>query len=608
MVTPEQRDINVRYMGQKPPRSTGDYRRMNKKKKTTVKRIMGYVNRYRISAVLSVVFAVINVVAGLYVPILVGRAIDCIVYRETDYGRLVYILLNAAASALVSSISLWCMNEVNNRLTYSIVRDMRNDAFKKLHVLPFGYLDSHPAGDILSRVIADVDQLADGLLMGFTQLFTGVMTIIITLCFMLSMSPFITLIVVILTPLSLFVARYISRSTYDLFHIQSGIRGEQTELIDEMIGNEKIVKAFSYEDKALERFDDINDRLKTASLKALFYSSLTNPGTRFVNSVVYALVALAGAMTVLTGGMTVGILSSFLSYANQYTKPFNEISGVLTELQNALACAGRVFELIDEEEEVSDEGLPGLDEVSGSGTRGNVSCETVDFSYNKNKRLIENLNVDVSPGEHVAIVGPTGCGKTTMINLLMRFYDVDRGCMRVDGADIRSVKRHSLRSSYGMVLQETWLRHGTIRDNIKMGRDISDEEMIRAAKEVHSHSFIRRLKNGYDTVIGEDGGSLSQGQKQLLCITRVMLSLPPMLILDEATSSIDTRTELKIQDAFLKMMEGRTSFIVAHRLSTIKNADLILVMKAGNIIEQGSHEELLKKKGFYHELYNSQFG
>lgn len=569
---------------------------------------MGYVNRYRISAVLSVVFAVINVVAGLYVPILVGRAIDCIVYRETDYGRLVYILLNAAASALVSSISLWCMNEVNNRLTYSIVRDMRNDAFKKLHVLPFGYLDSHPAGDILSRVIADVDQLADGLLMGFTQLFTGVMTIIITLCFMLSMSPFITLIVVILTPLSLFVARYISRSTYDLFHIQSGIRGEQTELIDEMIGNEKIVKAFSYEDKALERFDDINDRLKTASLKALFYSSLTNPGTRFVNSVVYALVALAGAMTVLTGGMTVGILSSFLSYANQYTKPFNEISGVLTELQNALACAGRVFELIDEEEEVSDEGLPGLDEVSGSGTRGNVSCETVDFSYNKNKRLIENLNVDVSPGEHVAIVGPTGCGKTTVINLLMRFYDVDRGCIRVDGADIRSVKRHSLRSSYGMVLQETWLRHGTIRDNIKMGRDISDEEMIRAAKEVHSHSFIRRLKNGYDTVIGEDGGSLSQGQKQLLCITRVMLSLPPMLILDEATSSIDTRTELKIQDAFLKMMEGRTSFIVAHRLSTIKNADLILVMKAGNIIEQGSHEELLKKKGFYHELYNSQFG
>ena len=581
---------------------------MNKKKKTTVKRIMGYVNRYMISAVLSVAFAVINVVAGLYVPILVGRAIDCIVYRETDYGRLVYILLNAAASALVSSISLWCMNEVNNRLTYSIVRDMRNDAFKKLHVLPFGYLDSHPAGDILSRVIADVDQLADGLLMGFTQLFTGVMTIIITLCFMLSMSSFITLIVVILTPLSLFVARYISRSTYDLFHIQSGIRGEQTELIDEMIGNEKIVKAFSYEDKALERFDDINDRLKTASLKALFYSSLTNPGTRFVNSVVYALVALSGAMTVLTGGMTVGILSSFLSYANQYTKPFNEISGVLTELQNALACAGRVFELIDEEEEVSDEGLPGLDEVSGSGTRGNVSCETVDFSYNKNKRLIENLNVDVSPGEHVAIVGPTGCGKTTMINLLMRFYDVDRGCIRVDGADIRSVKRHSLRSLYGMVLQETWLRHGTIRDNIKMGRDISDEEMIRAAKEVHSHSFIRRLKNGYDTVIGEDGGSLSQGQKQLLCITRVMLSLPPMLILDEATSSIDTRTELKIQDAFLKMMEGRTSFIVAHRLSTIKNADLILVMKAGNIIEQGSHEELLKKKGFYHELYNSQFG
>ena len=579
-------------------------------KKSTVKRILGYVKLYRVSACASLVFAVLNVAAGLYVPILIGRAIDCIVYGATDYGRLTYILVRAAIYTLISAVSLWCMNEVNNRLTYGIVRDMRNEAFRKLHKLPFDYLDSHPAGDILSRVIADVDQLADGLLMGFTQLFTGIMTILITLGFMFSMNPYITLIVVVLTPLSLFVARFISRNTYDLFQIQSGIRGEQTELIDEMIGNEKVVKAFSYEDKAVKRFDDINGRLQTASLRALFYSSLTNPGTRFVNSVVYALVALSGAITVLTGGMTVGILSSFLSYANQYTKPFNEISGVLTELQNALACAGRVFELIDEKEEVSDEGLPLLyeDMNTGEAARGHVNSEAVDFSYNKDMRLIENLNIDVKPGEHVAIVGPTGCGKTTIINLLMRFYDVDNGCIRVDGTDIRTVRRNSLRKSYGMVLQDTWLRHGTIRDNIKMGRDISDEEMIRAAKEVHSHSFIRRLKDGYDTVIGEDGGSLSQGQKQLLCITRIMLSIPPMLILDEATSSIDTRTELKIQDAFLKMMEGRTSFIVAHRLSTIRNADLILVMKAGNIIEQGSHEELLDKRGFYYTLYNSQFG
>jgi ATP-binding cassette subfamily B protein len=521
------------------------------------------------------------------------------------------ILVYAAVSTLISAGSLWCMNEVNNRLTYSIVRDMRRQAFKKLHVLPFGYIDSHPAGDILSRVIADVDQLADGLLMGFTQLFTGIMTILITLGFMFAMNPFITVIVVVLTPLSLFVARHISGNTYELFQVQSGIRGEQTELIDEMIGNEKIVKAFSYEDKAVKRFDDINNRLQTASLKALFYSSLTNPGTRFVNSVVYALVALSGAISVLTGGMTVGILSSFLSYANQYTKPFNEISGVLTELQNALACAGRVFDLLDEKEEDSDGELPvlgGKDNGRDSGIKGNVICENAAFSYNKDVKLIENLNIDVKTGEHVAIVGPTGCGKTTMINLLMRFYDVDRGCIRVDGTDIRGVTRQSLRNSYGMVLQDTWLRYGTVRDNIKMGRDISDDEMIRAAKEVHSHSFIRRLKNGYDTVIGEEGGSLSQGQKQLLCITRIMLSIPPMLILDEATSSIDTRTELKIQDAFLKMMEGRTSFIVAHRLSTIKNADLILVMKAGNIIEQGSHEELIDRKGFYYELYNSQFG
>ena len=584
------------------------------RRKDTISRIMNYISRYRITAAMSIVFAVFNVVAALYVPILVGRAIDCIVYKQTDYTRLVSLLLRAVLSTLVSALSLWCMNELNNRLTFNIVRDIRNEAFLKIHALPFSYLDSHPAGTILSRMIADVDQFADGLLMGFTQLFTGVMTILITLGFMFSMNPLITLIVVVVTPLSLFVARFISTHTYDMFTIQSGIRGEQTGLIDEMIGNEKTVKAFSYEDRAVERFDEINSRLEAASLKALFFSSLTNPGTRFVNSIVYALVALTGASNVLAGGMSVGILASFLSYANQYTKPFNEISGVLTELQNAFACAGRVFKLIDEKEESGDMGLPSLavcgDKTGGdlkNEMTGNVKCDHVAFSYNKSSELIKDLNIDVKPGEHVAIVGPTGCGKTTIINLLMRFYDTDKGTITVDGTDIKSVTRKSLRNSYGMVLQDTWLRYGTIRDNIKMGRDIPDEEMIRAAREVHAHSFIRRLEKGYDTVIGEEGGSLSQGQKQLLCITRVMLSLPPMLILDEATSSIDTRTELKIQDAFLKMMEGRTSFIVAHRLSTIKNADLILVMKAGNIIEQGSHEELLKRRGFYYELYNSQF-
>ncbi len=584
------------------------------RRKDTIRRIMNYISRYRLTAAMAIVFAMINVVAALYVPILVGQAIDCIVYKQTDYARLTGILLQAVLSTLVSALSLWCMNELNNRLTFNIVKDIRNEAFLKIHSLPFSYLDSHPAGTILSRMIADVDQFADGLLMGFTQLFTGIMTILITLGFMFFMDPLITLIVVVVTPLSLFVARFISTHTYDMFTIQSGIRGEQTGLIDEMIGNEKTVKAFSYEDRAVERFDEINSRLETASLKALFFSSLTNPGTRFVNSIVYALVALTGALNVLAGGMSVGILASFLSYANQYTKPFNEISGVLTELQNAFACAGRVFELIDEKEESAETGLPDLavdDERAGGDEKkeitGNVKCAHVAFSYNKDFELIKDLNIDVKPGEHVAIVGPTGCGKTTIINLLMRFYDTDKGTITVDGTDIKCVTRKSLRNSYGMVLQDTWLRYGTIRDNIKMGRDISDEEMIRAAKEVHAHSFIRRLEKGYDTVIGEEGGSLSQGQKQLLCITRVMLSLPPMLILDEATSSIDTRTELKIQDAFLKMMEGRTSFIVAHRLSTIKNADLILVMKAGNIIEQGSHEELLKSQGFYYELYNSQF-
>lgn len=583
---------------------------------------MKYIMRYRICGILSILCAVINVVSTLYLPILIGRAIDCIVYGATDYTRLIALLVKAAVSMAMAAVSLWSMNELNNKLTYSVVRDVRNEAFKKLHVLPFDYLDAHPAGNILSRIIADVDQFADGLLMGFAQLFTGIMTIFITLGFMFMMNPFITLIVVFVTPLSLFVARFISRHTYDMFTLQSGIRGEQTGFIDEMIGNAKVVKAFSYEDKAVKRFDDINKRLSRASLKALFFSSLTNPGTRFVNSIVYAMVALAGAMAVLTGGMSVGLLASFLSYANQYTKPFNEISGVLTELQNAFACAGRIFELIDETEETGDDGLfmlygndgdqrdktdPEKNIINVRNDIGNVRCDGVSFSYNKEMKLIEDLNIDVKPGEHVAIVGPTGCGKTTIINLLMRFYDVDKGSITVDGNDIREVTRKSLRHSYGMVLQETWLRHGTIRDNIKMGRDISDEEMIAAAREVHSHSFIRRLEHGYDTVIGEDGGSLSQGQKQLLCITRVMLSLPPMLILDEATSSIDTRTEMKIQDAFLKMMEGRTSFIVAHRLSTVKNADLILVMKSGSIVEQGSHYELLDKKGFYYELYNSQF-
>ena len=566
----------------------------------TIKRILGYVKKYRVRAAASILFALINVAGGLYVPILVGRAIDCIVYGGTDYSALTGILTKAVISTVSAAASLWIMNEVNNRLTYGVVRDIRNDAFEKLHRLPFSYLDKHPAGDLISRITSDADQLADGLLMGFSQLFTGFMTILITLGFMFSMSAPIALIVVLVTPLSLFVARFIAKSTYDMFREQSAIRGIQTELINEMIGNEKIVKAFSYEDKAIDRFDAINSKLRRASLRAVFFSSLTNPGTRFVNSFVYAMVALFGALNVLGGRMSVGILTSFLSYANQYTKPFNEISGVITELQNALACAGRVFDVIDEEEETQEGSEVG--EV-----KGDVCCKDVAFSYDRSKQLITGLSIDVKKGEHIAIVGPTGCGKTTIINLLMRFYDVDSGEIAVDGTDIRSITRQSLRNCYGMVLQDTWLRSGTIRDNIKMGRDISDEDMIKAAKEVHSHSFIRRLKNGYDTVIGEEGGSLSQGQKQLLCITRVMLSLPPMLILDEATSSIDTRTEMKIQDAFLKMMEGRTSFIVAHRLSTIKNADLILVMNAGNIVEQGNHEELLKRKGFYYNLYNSQY-
>ena len=573
-------------------------------RKNTIIRIMNYLANYKLCVFLSLICAVVNVAMSLYVPIIIGRAIDCIVGSGVDFVKLYPLLGRALLAAITAMVSLWIMNEVNNQMTYNVVKDVRNDAIRKIEHLPIAFLDSNPSGNILSRVIADADQFADGLLMGFTQLFTGVMTIIGTLVFMFMMQPYITLFVLMVTPLSLFVARFIANNTYELFNVQSRIRGEQTELIDEMIGNAKIVKAFSYEDRAIDRFQQINNELNGASLKALFYSSLTNPSTRFVNSVVYAGVALIGAINVISGGMTVGVLTCFLSYANQYTKPFNEISGVLTELQNAFVCAGRVFELLDEAEETDNDELS----LITDSVDGNVACEDVAFSYDKSRKLIEALNLDIKAGEHVAIVGPTGCGKTTIINLLMRFYDVDNGTIRIDGKDITKMSRESLRSSYGMVLQETWLRHGTIRDNILMGReDISDEEMIQAAREVHAHSFIRRLENGYDTVIGEDGGNLSQGQKQLLCIARVMLSIPPMLILDEATSSIDTRTEVKIQDAFLKMMSSRTAFIVAHRLSTIKNADMILVMKDGKIMETGNHEALLKAEGLYYTMYNSQF-
>ena len=494
------------------------------------------------------------------------------------------------------------MNVINNKVTYNVVRDIRNEAIRKIEILPLKYIDGHSYGEVVSRVIADVDQFADGLLMGFTQLFTGIITILGTLGFMLYFNGWITLVVVCITPLSLLVANFIAKKTFSMFKLQSETRGEQTALIDEMIGNAKVVKAFGHEEDALKEFDEINGRLQKCSLRAIFFSSITNPATRFVNSVVYAAVALTGALVAISGGMTVGTLSCFLSYASQYTKPFNEISGVVTELQNALACAARVFELIEEEPQVPEVN----NAVVLNNTEGIVDCENVNFSYVPDKKLIENFNLHVKQGQNIAIVGPTGCGKTTIINLLMRFYDVNSGKIKVDGNDIQEVTRKSLRKSYGMVLQDTWLKQGTIRENIVMGKpDATDEEVIAAAKAAHSHSFIKRLPNGYDTVIGEDGGMLSQGQKQLLCITRVMLSLPPMLILDEATSSIDTRTELKIQSAFAKLMEGRTSFIVAHRLSTIQNADIILVMKDGNIIEQGNHEELLKLNGFYAKMYNS---
>ena len=570
----------------------------------TLKKVLGFVKRYFFWIFLSVLLAAASVAGTLYIPIVIGEAIDFIVGEgQVNFTEITPLLIRAAIVVGATALCQWLMSVINNRVVFHVVRDIRNTAFRKLEELPLSFLDRNPVGDIVSRIIADADQFADGLLMGFTQLFTGVMTIVGTLVFMLSINPWITLVVVVLTPVSLFVAKFIAKRTYNMFKLQSETRGEQTAFIDEMIGNQKVVKAFGREDEATEKFDEINLRLEKAYLNATFFSSLVNPSTRFVNSLVYAGVGLTGAIAAIGGGLSVGSLSCFLSYANQYTKPFNEISGVITELQNALACAGRVFELIEEPSQISDEGNKVLES-----TDGDVSLHDVCFSYVPEKKLIENFNLTVTPGQRVAIVGPTGCGKTTVINLLMRFYDVTSGKICVEGEDIREITRESLRSAYGMVLQETWLRSGTIRDNIVMGKpDATDEEVITAAKAAHAHSFIKRLPDGYNTVIGEDGGSLSQGQKQLLCIARIMLCLPPMLILDEATSSIDTRTEIKIQDAFAKLMKGRTSFIVAHRLSTIRDADIILVMKDGNIIEQGNHTTLLEKGGFYANLYNSQF-
>ncbi|NLC18195.1 MAG: ABC transporter ATP-binding protein [Clostridiales bacterium] len=574
-----------------------------------IRKVLKYIKKYRILLLLSVILAAVTVILTLYIPILIGNAIDCIIGPDNvDFARLARILLKTGVVTLLTAILQWLMNIINNNMTYKVVRDIRKQAFEKISVLPLSYIDSHAHGGIVSRVITDVDQFAEGLLMGFSQLFTGLVTIAGTLIFMLTINVSITLIVVILTPLSLFVANFIAKRTYNMFKLQSETRAEQTSLINEMIGNAKTVQAFSYQEEALERFDEINSRLSKCSLRAIFYSSLTNPCTRFVNSLVYAAVALTGAFAAITGfaggSISVGGLAIFLSYANQYTKPFNEISGVITELQNALACAGRVFELIEEEPQIPD----AENAIILEKAKGDISLDNVAFSYLPDRPLIRNLNLHAKPGQCIAIVGPTGSGKTTVINLLMRFYDVNSGSIKVEGIDIRDMTRHSLRANFGMVLQDTWLKSGTIRENIAMGKaDASDEEIIDAAKAAFAHSFIKRLPEGYDTVIGEDGGSLSQGQKQLLSIARVMLSLPPMLILDEATSSIDTRTEIKIQEAFARLMQGRTSFIVAHRLSTIREADLILVMKDGDIIEQGSHEQLLKKNGFYAKLYNSQF-
>ena len=586
-----------------------------KDNKKIIKAVLAYIGHYKILLFVSLVMAMITVVLTLYLPILFGDAIDLIVGRgQTKFDKIFEIIITAVIVAGTTSLFQWIMTTINNKIAYNVVRDIRNDAFKRIERLPLSYLDSHSTGDIVSRVIADADQFSDGLLLGFTQSFTGIATILGTLVFMLRIDIFTALIVMVLTPLSLLVARFISKHTYSFFKLQSETRAEQTSLINEMIGGMEVVKAYGREEKVVETFDEINEKIEKASLKAIFFSSITNPATRFVNNIVYALVGLVGAFQVVNGGISVGGLSAFLAYANQYTKPFNEISGIITELQNAIACAGRLLELINEDVETEDgKAVLGADQLNETDKKitndiGDIDLENVEFSYVKDKKLIEGLNLSVKKGQRIAIVGPTGCGKTTIINLLMRFYDVDSGSIKVENTDIRELTRHSLRKSYGMVLQETWLRNGTIRENIVMGKpDATEEEVIAAAKAAHSHSFISKLKDGYNTVIDEDGSGLSKGQMQLLCITRVMLLLPPMLILDEATSSIDTRTEIKIQKAFNRLMEGRTSFIVAHRLSTIKEADIILVMKEGKIIEQGNHEELLEKKGFYAELYNSQF-
>ena len=576
-----------------------------KENNSTLKKVLGRIARYRLNAVLSILLSAVYVGLSLYVPILAGRAIDNIIAPgSVDYAQIMLELTKIAVVAAIAALAQWLMNIINNSMTYNVVKDMRTEAFDRLMKLPLSYIDAHPYGETVSRIIADVDQFADGLLLGFSQLFTGILTTIGTLIFMLSVNAPITLAVVILTPLSLFVARFIARRTHSMFARQGEDRAEQTAFVEEMIGNQKVVQAFAHEQANEERFDEINKRLSESSLQAIFYSSITNPATRFINSLVYAAVGLTGAFAAVAGSITVGGLSAFLSYANQYTKPFNEISGVITEFQNALVCAERIFALIEEPTEEPD----AADARVLEHAEGIVRANAVAFSYVADRPLIKCLDLDVKSGERVAIVGPTGCGKTTLINLLMRFYDVNAGSISVDGTDIRNITRHSLRRNYGMVLQETWLKEGTIRNNIVMGKpDAMEEEIIAAAKAAHSHGFITRLPKGYDTVIGEDGGSLSQGQKQLLCITRVMLCLPPMLILDEATSSIDTRTEQHIQHAFAQLMQGRTSFIVAHRLSTIKNADMILVMKDGDIIEKGKHDELVARGGFYAALYNSQF-
>ena len=576
-----------------------------KAQKGTLKKVLRYIRPYWPLVAFSILLAAVTVAASLYIPILTGNAVDLILGPgQVDFAGIFKILVEICVIIAIAALAQWLMSLFNNRITYRVVRDIRNKAFDQLQKLPLKYLDGHPTGQIVSRVIADVDQFADGLLMGFTQLFTGVITILGTLGFMLTVSGTITAVVVVITPVSLLVAAFIAKRTYAMFRLQSQVRGEQTGFVEEMVGGQKVVQAFHHEAETMERFDQLNEELRRCSLRAIFFSSITNPSTRFVNSLVYTGVGIVGALLVISGGLTVGQLSCFLTYANQYTKPFNEISGVITELQNALACAGRVFELIEAKPQTPD--APGAAVLTQP--QGHVEIQDVFFSYRKDQRLIEDFTLDVRPGQRVALVGPTGCGKTTVINLLMRFYDVNSGSIQVEGTDVRQITRKSLRQNYGMVLQDTWLKKGTIRENIAYGKpDATLEEVIEAAKAAHAHSFIRRLPQGYDTVIGEDGGAISQGQKQLLCIARVMLCLPPMLILDEATSSIDTRTEVRIQKAFQRMMEGRTSFIVAHRLSTIQDADVILVMKDGHIIEQGDHQSLLAKGGFYAELYNSQF-